>query len=357
MSRLIYGITFSALEPDHVVLIGPRAVRLEPTHTEVLRQHDVARPEFRQLDIFLTVVEMRSFAAASRVLGVTQPAVSQAIRRLENVYGGDLFERRRGAPLALTPIGEAILPSARTILYTLDQQMVRAAETAQSRAGTVTLGFFTGLSAGPLRAGVSGFVAASPDVTLQMVEGLPSELHRQLNERTVDLVVAAFLPEPASKTLEQEQLWTERLMVALPAAHVLARRPELSWEEIASMPVMLRASPGEMIAFRSLLPRFGDRIIDCDQHAVSRDALLDMVGIGMGAAIVFESGLVPHQDVVFREIDGENNSVPIYGLWSKTDGNPLRHRLLVNLRQRGAEASDRLFSAPSPPTAPSRDRG
>lgn len=316
-----------------------------------------ARPEFHQIAIFLRVVEAGSFIGAARLMSRTQPAISQAIARLEELYGGDLFERRRGAPLALTPIGEAILPSARTIMYTLDQQMVRAAETAQSRAGTVTLGFFTGLSAGPLRAGISKFVATSPNIRLQMTEGLPSELYRQLNERTVDLVVAAFLPDLASKSLERETLWTERLIVALPATHELAVRPVLSWEEIASMTVMLRASHGEMMAFRSLLPRFGDRIIDCDQHAVSRDALLDMVGIGMGATIVFESGMVPHKDVVFREIEGENSSVPVYAVWSRTDGNPLRHRLLSTLRTGMVETGSTPLTSLLPSTAPAPDRG
>lgn len=287
----------------------------------------------------------------------SQPAISQAIARLEEIYGGDLFERRRGARLALTPIGEAILPSARTLLYTVDQQIVRAVETAQSRTGIVTLGFFPGLSAGPLREGISAFIAASPEVRLQLVEAHPGELYRQLNERTIDLMVVAFLPSLASNIFEQEQLWTERLIVALPAAHDLASRTSLSWEEIASMPVMLRASPGEMIAFRSLLPRFGDRIIDCEQHAVSREALIDMVGIGMGATVVFESGVVPHRNVVFRPIDDENASVPIQAIWPKTDGNPLRHQLLNQLRRSGADASDVPLIPLFPPTAPAPDRG
>lgn len=314
-----------------------------------------SRPEFHQLAIFLRVVETGSFAGAARLIGRSQPAISQAIARLEEIYGGDLFERRRGARLALTPIGEAILPSARTILYTVDQQMVRAVETAQSRAGIVTLGFFPGLSAGPLREGISAFIAASPEVRLQMVEALPGELHRQLNERTIDLMVVAFLPDLASKTLEQEQLWTERLVVALPTTHNLADHASLSWEEIASMRVILRASPGEMIAFRSLLPRFGDRIIDCEQHAVSREALLDMVGIGIGATVIFESGVAPHNNVVFRPIDGENASVPIQAVWPKADGNPIRHQLLSQLRRFGAGAADTPLNFLFPATAPAPD--
>jgi DNA-binding MarR family transcriptional regulator len=141
------------------------------------------RPELHQLEIFLKVVEARTFAGAARMMGRTQPAISQAIARLEEIYGGDLFERRRGALLELTPIGEAILPSARTILDTIDQQMLRAAAAAQSRAGNLTLGFMPGLIAGPLRAGIADFTAASPQVRLRLVEALPGETY--LRERGI----------------------------------------------------------------------------------------------------------------------------------------------------------------------------
>ena len=85
---------------------------------------------------FLRVVECRSFAATAQIMGRTQPAISQAIARLEEIYGGDLFERRRGAQLELTPIGQSILPSARMILDTIDQQMLKAV--ASHRAGPAT---------------------------------------------------------------------------------------------------------------------------------------------------------------------------------------------------------------------------
>src|SRR3546814_17481123 len=116
-----------------------------------------ARPELNQLEVFLKVVETKSFTAAGNLLGRTQPAISQAIARLEDFYGADLFERSRGAPLALTPVAEAILPTARQILDIADRQMRRAAATAQSRSGPLTLGFFVGLASGPLRDGLAAF--------------------------------------------------------------------------------------------------------------------------------------------------------------------------------------------------------
>ena len=317
----------------------------------------VARPEFHQLQVFLTVVQARSFAAAARQMGRTQPAISQAIARLEDIYGGDLFERRRGATLTLTPIGEAILPSARTILHTVDQQMVRAVEAAQSRAGTVAFGFSTGLAAGPLRAGIGDFRTANPMLSIRLVEGSPGELLRLLNERSLDIFVADGVPDLASKALAQEPLWSERLIVALGANHPFARRDLFAWDDIAQIPIILRQSEGEQTALRALLTRGARGEVNIAQHAVSCGALLDMVGLGIGATVLLESALVPHRNVVFRAIDGENALVPIQAVWRRGDGSPLRHRLLNHIRRRRGGTARSPLSLLFPATAPAPDRG
>ena len=189
------------------------------------------RPDYHQLLVFLKTVQAGSFSGAARLLGKTQPAVSQAIARLEEIYGGDLFERRRGAPLTLTPIGEAILPSARIILDTVDRQMVNAVAAAQGRIGRVTVGFSCGLAAGPLRAGLAEFVAASPEVELRMTEAPPSALYRQLTQHAVDLVISPGLPIVPNKILKQERLWQERLIVAIPSSHALSEKLTLQWRD------------------------------------------------------------------------------------------------------------------------------
>lgn len=314
------------------------------------------RPELRQLSIFLKVTEMRSFAGAARSMGRSQPAISQVIARLEEIYGGDLFERRRGAPLVLTPIGEAILPSARTILDTIDQQMVRAAAAAQSRAGNLTLGILPGLIAGPVRAGIAEFAATSPQVRLRLVEALPGELHRQLNERAVDMMIVALMPRLESKTLVQERLWEERLILALPADHALARQASLGWRDIAELPIILKDSPFELVAYRTLLDRL-DRQAHLEQHDVSCATLLDMVGLGLGATIVFASGALPHRGVVFCPIKDGNATVGVDAIWPKDDRNPLRHRLLSLIREHKGDGAIDLYEPTSPSTGPAPDRG
>ena len=310
-----------------------------------------ARPELHQLEVFVRVVEARSFAGAARIMGRTQPAISQAIARLEEIYGGDLFERRRGALLELTPIGQAILPSARTILDTLDQQMIRAAATAQSRAGNLTLGFSPGLLLGPLRAGIAAFIAASPHVHLRFVEASPQDLRRQLTERAIDFMIVAPTPRLESTTLVQERLWQERLVLALPADHAFARQTAVSWDDVAALPIILKNCHFELVAYRTLLDRL-DRQVHLEQHDVSCTTLLEMIGLGMGATIVIASGAIPHRGVAYRPIDEPDATIAVDAVWPEDDRNPLRHRLLSLIR----EHKDDL-EAISPSTAPEQDRG
>lgn len=314
------------------------------------------RPQFHQLEIFLNVVETRSFAGAARSINRSQPAISQAIARLEEIYGGDLFERRRGSPLVLTQIGEAILPSARIILDIIDKQMMRAAATAQSRAGNLTLGLFPGLVGGPLRSAIGEFAAASPDVRLRLVEALPAELNRQLNERAIDLMIVALMPKLGSKTLVHERLWNERLIVALPEEHAFTRKAALSWQDIAKLPIILKESHVEIVAYRTLLDSI-DREVQLNQHDVSCTTLLDMVGLGMGATLVFASGATPYAGVAFRPINEANATISVDAVWPKDDRNPLRHRLLNLIRSHKSDVTDTAAEPNSPSTGPAPDHG
>lgn len=218
---------------------GPRE-RGTGTRTTAHRR-SASRPDFYQLETFLKVAETCSFAAAARQLGVSQPAVSQTIARLEELYGGDLFERRRGSPVALTPIGRAVLPTVKLLLFTVDRQIGRALAAAQSMTGSLTIGFYPGLSSSPLSAGIAEFRQACPDVQLRFVEASPGELHRLLNERILDITFTALLPELTGGAVAQERLWEEPLVVGIRDNHPLAAKEKLRWADLSSLSIILRS--------------------------------------------------------------------------------------------------------------------
>ncbi|WP_174285655.1 LysR family transcriptional regulator [Sphingomonas bacterium] len=291
------------------------------------------RPDFAHLEAFLKVAETRSFAEAARQLGVSQPAVSQTIAKLEESYGGDLFERRRGAPVALTLMGRAILPKAKLLLFMVDTQIDRAVMIAQSMAGSLTIGFTSGLASGPLRAGIAEFHGSRPDVELRFVEGSPNELYRQLNERTLDIMFSGLLPSLGGGPNVQERLWDDRLFVALREDHPLAANDSLRWADVSTLPIILPAHHGDLSYYRTIAARMGDLPFECVSHDVSAGAIMDLVNLGLGATIVCTSATVPHAGIGYRPIVDSNALIAAEAIWPKDDRNPLRHRFLVCIRK------------------------
>ncbi|WP_133497027.1 LysR family transcriptional regulator [Stakelama pacifica] len=296
-------------------------------------RRSAARPDFHQLETFLKVVETRSFANAARQIGISQPAVSQTIARLEEIYGADLFERHRGAPVALTPVGRAILPKAKLLLFMVDAQMSRAVETAQSIRGVLTIGFHSGLANGPLNVAISEFLSSKPDVELRIVEASPSDLYRQLNERSIDLMFVALFPDLDHGPNVQERLWDEQLVVGLAEGHPLADRSTLTWNEVSRLPIILRSNQGDLWSYRTVAARMRDQPFECGLHDVSRGTLIEMVRLGIGATILLSSGAVPRDGVAYRPIADRDAIVHIEGLWPRHDRNPIRHSLLSYVRK------------------------
>jgi DNA-binding transcriptional LysR family regulator len=74
----------------------------------------------RHLQIFVALAEEQHFGDAARALGITQPPLSQGLRRLESLVGAKLFERGQGT-VELTPAGAALLPYARRALTSLEE--------------------------------------------------------------------------------------------------------------------------------------------------------------------------------------------------------------------------------------------
>jgi DNA-binding transcriptional LysR family regulator len=127
----------------------------------------------RHLEIFVALADEGHFGSAARRVGITQPPLSQGLRRLEALLGVRLFDRSRG--VALTSEGERLLPHARTALAAMAElREIGAREHADGpriRLGVapeVPARLAAGLAAAPVRAGGTGRVAVvtAPTATL-----------------------------------------------------------------------------------------------------------------------------------------------------------------------------------------------
>src|SRR5688572_20028381 len=94
--------------------------------------------ELHLLRSFREVARERSFTAAAKNLVLTQPAVSQQVKALEEELGERLFDRS-GREVRLTPAGETLLEAAERVFATVDDAVRRIREARTSDEGRVTL--------------------------------------------------------------------------------------------------------------------------------------------------------------------------------------------------------------------------
>ncbi len=166
---------------------------------------------------------------AARRLQLAQPALSQAIARLESQVGVRLLERNpRG--VTATPAGEAFLEKAQATLAAVEEVNATARSWARKEEGRLHAGFMS--MTPPMMAGelVTRFMAAHPDITIEW---------RQLGYPTLD--PSAWLSDsdaaliwfaPSAPGLASQAIRTSPLVVAVSESHPLAGRPELTVAEV-----------------------------------------------------------------------------------------------------------------------------
>ncbi len=195
--------------------------------------------QLQDLHTFELVAAERSFSRAARKLHRTQPAVSQAIRRLEDEIGDRLFDRasRNGA---LTEAGVLLLEHASRLLRMAADAGAAVRELQQVRRGRVVIGANEAAvhSVLPL---VQRFAQAHPQATVE-VRRVPSrQISTELLARSLDFGILTF--QPPDKALRSIALGTDQLVLLTHPAHPLASRRRVTIEEVGRETVIAHNDP------------------------------------------------------------------------------------------------------------------
>jgi DNA-binding transcriptional LysR family regulator len=124
-----------------------------------------------------------------------------------------LFERTNGG-VRPTLAGRDFVIGVRRILDELQIVVDGAKAVGRGEAGYLTIGFYTSLSAGNLRASLVEYGRRFPQVEISTVEGSRTRLFDGIQNRTIDIAIVTG--EPASDGNRSMMLWSERIIVALP---------------------------------------------------------------------------------------------------------------------------------------------
>lgn len=235
----------------------------------------------RRLGIFLTVVDEGGFSAAADALEMSQPAVSQAIRELEDDLGAALFHRL-GRGVALTPAGEALLLPARQTRHDLAIGRAAVEAVAGLRTGRLDLACLPTLAVAPLAPLVGAFRTRFPGVSIVLSDPADSaELLQFVRSGRSEVGLADLLDVGG---LDAVPLWSQDFLVVLPPGTQVAGPFRLT--ELASLS-LVAAPPGS--STRALLDgalRDAATRATVVVEAAQREAILPLILAGAGSSLL-----------------------------------------------------------------------
>lgn len=195
--------------------------------------------DINQLEVLVTVARERSFSRAAEVLGRTQPAISQAIRRLEAEIGEKLFDRS-SKDGTLTFAGEVLLGHAKQMLNLRHNAEVAMTEMRDLKNGKVTISAneHTVFYLLPV---IEEFRRRHPVIKIEVQRGVASRIPNQITAREVELGVISFTPNGDS--IKAVSVMTDELVFVVSPKHEFAGRVEVSIKDLGGQSFVAHNAP------------------------------------------------------------------------------------------------------------------
>ena len=232
---------------------------------------------------FLAVGETLNLTKAAERCNVTQPALSRAIKTLENELGGDLLRRER-ALSHLTELGQRMLPMLRNCYETALAAKLVAASIKKREAAPLTVAISHSVSLGRFERLLRELARALPGLQLTLRRGSGREVAEALRHGTAELVIAGPLNEDWSR-LETIPLFEEQFVLGVSTAHRLANRNEIEFRELSSETLLINEGCELVDKIKVCLQ--SNEILDAATHRVAtQEDLLILLKAGLGVAIV-----------------------------------------------------------------------
>ena len=240
-------------------------------------------PSIQQLRVFVAVAHSRSLAEASERVHLSQPAISIALRKLEENVGGALFART-SRQLALTPEGDAFLPVAVRLLNDWNEAFEDLNDQFSKQRGKVTVAALPTLAAGLFPRVIKLFHEAYPRINLSLHDVLAEQINQMVREGRADLGLS--VPPSDADDLTFEPVLEDSYVAVCPCGHPLLAQSAVAWRQLAAYPFIgiNRLSSSRQDIDR-IMQSVGERLdILCDARQIA--TVGRMVAAGLGVSVL-----------------------------------------------------------------------
>lgn len=238
--------------------------------------------DINQLEVLLTVAQEQSFSRAAQVLHRTQPAVSQAIRRLELELGEPLFDRSSK---------DGTLTAAGRVLHEFAQQMLNLRQGAHTaikelkdlQRGKLALSAneYTVMYLLPI---LPVFRARHPHIKVEVKRSLASRIPSQILDRDVEIGVVSY--KPGDSAIASVAVLTDELVLVVAPDHPLARKEVVSIRELGAESFIAHNVPSP---YREKVVRTFEKYktpLNISIEMPTLEAIKRLVEQGMGVALI-----------------------------------------------------------------------
>lgn len=242
-----------------------------------------------QLEYIAAVTQLGSLRRASEHLHVSQPALSEAVSKLERELGVTLLDRRRSG-VRLSRQGRDLLPDITAVLEAVNR--LRAAAGDQTAAGrSVRLGTVNTATTQLLIPSLVALRESHPATTVEVLDMLQSEIQVGLEEGSLDLGLVNMLDgDDLPISIQGTPLLRGRPVAVLPAGHRYADQSSISVEDLRAEPYVMMRSGYVMHRFAHRL--FGDDVPSATRSTDGAEMGKLMVAEGLGLTVLPEFSVV-----------------------------------------------------------------
>jgi DNA-binding transcriptional LysR family regulator len=289
--------------------------------------------DFEALRYLLASAETGKFARAAELLGIETGSLSRRVQRVEDELGLTVFERGHDG-LRLTAAGEVIIQHARRALAEFGVLVSTGHSGGLGQLGQIRLGMRLPSVGQPIQGLLRVWHQRFPDVCLTIFEMNERDIASAMEERRLDV---ALMPKHTLwPRAVAEPIYRERLLVALPKCHGLARKKRLTWDAIREETLLVQGWDASQTA-REYYAAFLGSGVNFITHSASKQSVLGLVGAGFGITLVTQAqAQVRIPGVVFRPILEEDASLEIELVWVPENKDFVVGRLVSFMRDMSA---------------------
>ena len=254
----------------------------------------------RQLEYAVLAAELGSIAAAAKTLGVAQPSVSAALKKLEDQLGLQIFLRQHAQGILPSSQGTLFITKARLLLAQAHDLEKESADRDGPLKGRLRLGSFLTLAPTYMPELLSKFNILHPNVEIELEEGVQEDLLTGLRNGRIDLALLYNLDLPPD--IQVADVLTLKPHVLLSMGHRLAKNRNISLKSLASDPLILLDIQPSRSYFLGIFEAQGLKPL-IGFSSASLELVRGMVARGMGYSLLITR---PPGD---RAYDGEQLAV------------------------------------------------